>query len=108
MRLLLSSADKEALSKLDLSQESQAIEEMMESGILPQAEEFRNYLLACCIQIETSGRFPPSNGGLTSREPSPITAQAIACIAQLLRAEEELGSPADAFIKDALVVLGST
>ena len=107
LRLALSGADKEAFSKLDLSKESQEIEGMMESGVLPQAEEFRNYLLACCIQVETRGRFPLGNGNILSREPSPITAQAIARIAQLLRAEEEDCYPTDAFVKDVLVVIES-
>jgi hypothetical protein len=124
LRILLSSVDKDALSKLDLGKEGRAIASMLEYNVLPKEEKFRNYLLACCMQTSVNPdgkeilrprRFASQSEAAgtqndVARAPDDadmVSQQAIACIALALRAQEESCSPTDGFIKDALVVLES-
>ncbi len=80
-----------SLQRIDLTREWNDIERLVGSGITPSAQRLKEYLAASCIKDSSQ------------RDLEKI----VACIADILRMQEETGALTDQTLKDILVVLGS-
>jgi hypothetical protein len=79
------------LENVNLDEEWQQIQSMIQAGIIPASDRIKEYLQACCFKDDIN----------------PQVEKVLACIADILRLEEEQLKPTEAALRDFLALLES-
>jgi hypothetical protein len=81
----------QSLSNVNLHESWRQIQNMLQAGIIPSSERIREYLQACCSREDSDKEID----------------KVLACIADILRLEEERCEATDSALKEMLVLLES-